>query len=709
MHKDRLAGFAQHGVRLTRGASGNARAEACPFCGSSSRSPFTVNEESLLWNCVAGGEGGDFSDFLGLMQQQYAKQLDNGHALALQTNRGIHESVLRAWGIGWKPLSEEYAIPFRADGKITNIRLWRPGINGFNTANCKSVGLFLCPDVDVAQSETVWICEGEWDAMVIWTALRKQGVKDAVIGLNGATSFPSYLAASLGDKTVILLFDNDLAGQRGETKARRMLGSQPRGIAAVRWPEGTKPRYDVRDLWKAQRMDPAKFLSELCGLLDRALPGAPARSAPEPVHEIVQDGVRVMASKSQQELAADVADGACPKPTQPEGPGLDRDEMIERYRKWLLLPSAEVLDVMFGTLLANRLDGAPLWLFLVGPPGCGKTELIMSTHGAPLVASASTMSVPAMISGTPNTGMGDPSLIPKWNGKTVAFKDFTVILTKQPKERDEIFGILRGAYDGLVEKGFGNVRGVVRYRSRFGILSGVTAKIEEFGPSHSDVGERFLKFYMRTQTALRSGEEMIKRALKNCDVETAMREELRETARATLDRKVVEEDRPSISEGMETLLVGLAMWTANLRGAVSRDKYTGKLQHVPQAEIGTRLVKQFKRLAAGIAILKRSSAIGMDEYKVASHVARFSVPDMIERVVHVLYVRSRSDYASVSQLCEWTRLPTETIAGVLIDLRLLKVVKNDEGVGQGWKLTDALIEMMEPLGLYTRERVVARR
>ncbi|KKM24560.1 hypothetical protein LCGC14_1603860, partial [marine sediment metagenome] len=487
--RDKLAGFAQHGVHLTRGTGDNARADVCPINGCSSRSPFSVHVEKLLWSCAACGASGDFPDFLGLMQAKYAAQFTGAPMQTLETNRAIHHTTLQTWGIGWRPETKEYAIPYHADGKVTNLRMWRPGEKGYNTTGSKA-GLFISPDITVEQAECVWICEGEWDAMVLWAALRSQGIADAVVGLPGALSFPNYLAAALTDKDVRLAFDHDTEGVRGETKARQIIGQQPRSLSAVAWPAEARKGFDVRDLWKACKMDVAEFLSELYSKLDR--PSAQPRQQPMRLPAMpaalvgpVQAGVMISVG------AAPVQDddgmgGVVAIPPQPTGPGLDRDEVVRQYRKWLRLPDAEVLDVMFGMLFANRLDGAPIWLFLVGPPGCGKTELVMSTYGAPLISSASTMSVPALISGSPNAGTGDPSLIPKWNGRVVAFKDFTVILTKQPKERDEIFGLLRGAFDGLVEKSFGSSVGLRRYRSRFGILSGVPAKIED-GLEHSRV------------------------------------------------------------------------------------------------------------------------------------------------------------------------------------------------------------------------------
>ena len=49
-------------------------------------------------------------------------------------------------------------------------------------------------------------------------------------------------------------------------------------------------------------------------------------------------------------------------------------------RRWVHLEPGEevVLDVVLGAVVANQFSGDPVWLFLVGPPGALKTEILRS-------------------------------------------------------------------------------------------------------------------------------------------------------------------------------------------------------------------------------------------------------------------------------------------------------------------------------------------
>ena len=80
---------------------------------------------------------------------------------------------------------------------------------------------------------------------------------------------------------------------------------------------------------------------------------------------------------------------------------------------------------------------------------------------------------------------------------TVVVKDMTQILTSNKDERNAIFGVLRNAYDGYLEKGFGTTKGKISLKSKFGLLIGITPIIDAYWSLLSQLGERFLKVRFR--------------------------------------------------------------------------------------------------------------------------------------------------------------------------------------------------------------------
>ena len=50
----------------------------------------------------------------------------------------------------------------------------------------------------------------------------------------------------------------------------------------------------------------------------------------------------------------------------------------EVFRKWLYLKDENLIDVVLGSVIANRTPSDPIWLFIVAPAGGSKTEVIRS-------------------------------------------------------------------------------------------------------------------------------------------------------------------------------------------------------------------------------------------------------------------------------------------------------------------------------------------
>ena len=668
---DSTKGFFTHGVTFST-TKGNQAVGVCPFCNKEDH--FYVNMDNRLWDCKRCGAKGNFNQFLEMVAKAAEKGFTDQRLTNLAVDRKLPKSAFTGRGIGWN--GKEYTIPVRGiTGRVDDIRLYRPGQKTRSTAG-GTLGL-LNGEILPTTKGDVYVCEGEWDLYAFEWLARKLGKDVVAVGVPGASVFKKGWVHWFQGRKVYLLHDNDAAGDNGRKLCIERLKGIAAGLWTMEWTASFPQGFDVRDLIVATAVKEGKSRAawtRLQGLL-REVNGAVAPNTATKQTNIAQHSGK---RPSQAEVAA-------------------------AYRKWLHLSDDESLKIMFGTVLANRLQGDPLWMFMVAPPGGSKSELLMSISRHPSVESTTSLTPHTLVSGAHNMNGADPSLLPKLNGRVLVIKDFTTILTMHYSSRDEIFGVLRDAYDGKTEKTFGT--GIKRsYESHFGILAGVTPKIEEFGVMHQSLGERFLKYRIETGEKTLSEADRIRRALKNINHEVQMRDELCMIANRMMEVQIPSK-LPEIPEQIFEYIINLAQTCAMMRGVVDREKYSSTVMYKPSIEVGTRLAKQLAKLALGVAMYQEKKTVDMEVYSVIRKVALDTAPDRVEEIVRQIWraCETENDALSTSAVSARTRLPTATVFRVLQDLELLKLV-NRIGTGNKyeWQLHKKLLKLIAEGIVYVR-------
>lgn len=301
------------------------------------------------------------------------------------------------------------------------------------------------------------------------------------------------------------------------------------------------------------------------------------------------------------------------------------------FKKWLELPDDNVLDFLFGCVFANKFTGDPVWGGLVGASGDTKTEVIRSLDGQQDVVSLTSLTSKTLISGLrPESAKGkEPSLLPKLDGKLLIVKDLTPLISGNRETRAEILGQLRDAYDGSSAMAFGTGE-LKEFKSRFGMVFGVTPAIESCWPVINQLGERFL--YYRCP----GGDSMlkIKAALRNSNVKQEMREELAAAAKMVLDQDVPE--KVIVPDELCERIAHLADLVARARSPVKREGGTEEIEYAPCPEVGTRLAGQLIQLARGISVARGQDSCDESVMEVLRHVAISSIPQFRWRVLNLL-------------------------------------------------------------------------
>ena len=344
-------------------------------------------------------------------------------------------------------------------------------------------------------------------------------------------------------------------------------------------------------------------------------------------------------------------------------------------KKWLHIEDTDVLESLLAVAISNKVRGDPIWLFLIAPSGAAKTELLRTFAESSLFYHLSNMTPNTLISGMIIDKKKIEDLLPQLDGKTLIFKDFTVILEKNRDQRNEIISQLRDAYDGTYSKKFGTLDKKVGYDSKFSLIAGVTPIIDKHWKVMQQLGERFLKYRLNEDM-----DATTERAYRNEGSEAEMRAELKEAIMGFIMNLNVPNDIKFNDSLYKNDLILLAKFIAMVRTPVqtvssSEDFY---FDFEPVPEQPTRLAKQLKKMAKCLAIVRNKNEVTIDELKIIEKIANFTVPQERVRILEFIAENvQRGQEVTLSMIEKHMKLPYSSTHRLLEQLSRLDLISSE--------------------------------
>jgi len=595
---EKLEPFKFHGVGF-KFIGGQGIAD-CPICDKEKH--FYADPETGKWDCKACGEKGNVYTFLRHLHKSRLEATTESDWQELSEYRkGIPWTIYRDGEIARD--GREWLMPiYNAEGKLVNLDVWGgPGsaVRGTKGLNLHLYGCEVFADTDnelLNDPNTLFvICEGRWDFLALASVLDSVDHPIVVLGVPGAGTFKPEWVKLLAGRRVALFYDNDEAGQKGMTQATKKLTGNVKSLTVIRWPgksdDGEK---DVNDFIAARLDNPSGAVEELLSMLVPASSGSGSVADQSSLQK--KERKRVFKNR--------------PTWTQ----------VIGEYRRILHTTSEteDALAVLFATVLSNQIPGDPLWTFLVGASGSGKTLVLLSLSEYEKCFFQSKLK-PQLISGWRQVeGEDDPSLLAKMAGKTVIVEDFTQNLAMPANVQAELFSTLRGAYNGRAELSFLN--GVTRVYTdcKFSMIAGVTSVINSF--SQTDMGERFIKVQFLHRD--KHDEFAHIKAALTADKGTfqKMRDHLSEVAHEFLEHDIDVNNLPKIPNDILNKLIQLARVVTFLRSTVKR-LFGGDIAYRGEREIGTRIAVQLQKLARSLCLVFGKKVVDKRVYEIVENVA----------------------------------------------------------------------------------------
>jgi hypothetical protein len=368
--------------------------------------------------------------------------------------------------------------------------------------------------------------------------------------------------------------------------------------------------------------------------------------------------------------------------------------------KWFYKPDFQAIRIVLGTMAAHYLNiGDPAWLFVVAPPGSGKTTMsILGASNLPQVHTLSSFTEKTFLSGF--HGHQQPGLLEKLGdvqqkGQTFITtgnaiflaKDFTSVLAMRRETRAEILGQLREIHDGQYRKDFGT--GVTKiWRGKVTIIAAVTPVLDRHYSMFSVLGERFLQVRWHRPDSEEAGEWALRQQGQEGKMQNSFRDAIRKIFRE------LSPQAPDLSPEMKKRIAALAEVVAIGRTHIFRNNFGNReIEYVPEAEANTRISKGLGAIVRGVAALCRRPAVTEEDFQDAVRVAFDSIPDNRRKLLKAAI--KGKDPALVP-------MPETVRKRELEELEALEIFqKNDQ---DSWELTDRVARLLKTAGIPVSRR-----
>lgn len=366
------------------------------------------------------------------------------------------------------------------------------------------------------------------------------------------------------------------------------------------------------------------------------------------------------------------------------------NELLATFLRWLHLPDPGPLYAAVGAVAANRMQGDPVWLMLIGPPSSGKSEILQALTGLPKVFPTATLNEAALLSGTAkkdwDTGATGGLLREIRDFGIIVMKDFTSILSMPREAQRAVLAALREIYDGRWTRRLGSGGGMsLDWKGKVGLLAGCTHVIDAAHAVTSAMGERFIQYRM---PLLSDADEraQARAALSRRQHEEQMRKELSDAVSIFFSALRLPRVPPALTPTEVDGLEALSMLVARARSAVERNAYHRDIESVPPPEVSTRLFLNLKGLFSGLLAIGVPRASARD---IVLRVGLDSIPGLRRSILELLI--SAGELLYPQAIADHTGCSVSAVSRALNDLRAHGIVGCEPSAGNlpsRWGLTE---------------------
>ena len=329
----------------------------------------------------------------------------------------------------------------------------------------------------------------------------------------------------------------------------------------------------------------------------------------------------------------------------------------------------DLFTVVVAAYITRKWEDEPLWVLAIAPAGSGKTCTLNMFRETPDVVTVSAVTPAALMSGWGGDACDRSLFNELQDGQLLMAKDFGTVLSMGWQQCNEVFGYLREAFDGFIEKQFGNCHR--EYHTKFNFVAAATEVSDTSRSLSTQLGERFLRFKVCAPKLPVPPPKIVQNTY----------------GYVTEWLLALDKETPRKLNNTEHLWIAeLATAVAKLRTEVIRDGKSREIAEVPGFEGTARLQNQFGKLYSGLLM-----ATGDVDYtqEILRHAARSSIKPNIFLVTEM--VRAKGGELSAVDIAEEMRCGYAVVRRTLESMYAMRLVeKHNTGFPKTlhWNLTE---------------------
>lgn len=324
-------------------------------------------------------------------------------------------------------------------------------------------------------------------------------------------------------------------------------------------------------------------------------------------------------------------------------------DLLNQLGTWLNLPDTRPYEVSAAAAVTTRLDGEEAaWILNVAPPSAGKTEAINILDGV-TDGRLNEITTGGLLTWSRGKEPHPVGLLARIRGNAlVTFGDLSSLLaTSDRGGRDNVFSLLRRAYDGHVTRDVappsgGSSNRQLEWSGRLTVVAAVTNIIDQYAAHNDALGARWL--YIRHPERGLKSRRAASRAARRAGVRS-QREEAQKLATAVINKGRAVIANTAVPEHVADHIEDAVNVTCYGRAVVPRSGYGRReIEDVPTIEEPMRLVRQTHVLARGLY------ALGYSDADVISIIRRVALDSMPIARLAVLRALTQTGGAGTSQI-----------------------------------------------------------